>query len=57
MPYKEVVLALEFFERESERASRRGASRRQTISLEEAIEKTRGVLDCNLLVVTGIDLI
>ena len=41
MPYKAVVLALEFFERESEMASRRGASRCQSISLEELIRRVQ----------------
>ena len=41
MPYKEVVLALEFFERESEMASRRGTSRCPSIPLEEVIRRVQ----------------
>ena len=37
MPYKAVVLALEFFERESEMASRRGASRSLSVTMDELI--------------------
>ena len=38
MPYKAVVLALEFYERESEMASRRGASRCLSITMDELVK-------------------
>ena len=38
MPYKAVVLALEFFVRESEMASRSGTSRSRCIPIEEATQ-------------------
>ena len=41
MPYKVVVLALEFFERESEMASRRGVSRCPSITMEEFIRRVQ----------------
>ena len=41
MPYKAVVLALEVFERESEMASRRGASRCPSISMDELIRRVQ----------------
>ena len=41
MPYKAVVFALEFLERESEMASRRGASRCESITLEEFVRRVQ----------------
>ena len=41
MPYKAVVLDSEFFERESEMASRRGASRCPSIPLDELIRRVQ----------------
>ena len=41
MPYKAVVLALEFFERDFEMASRRRASRCPSIPLDEVIKRVQ----------------